>query len=186
MNCRICGKKLTTSQEEQELCDECLYSEIYRGNVSKEKKTKKCSKCSRNLPLSEFYKDTDKWGGFKTICKDCYSRYYPKAKSKKLREEEIERIQEIEYHWRKSKNWIPIRGRYYKYREYKNQPENEASIIKIKSTKCGKWPFLIIDFEPIKSKNPDVAEMVIAFCEVWHIWKFQEISEHEALKENND
>lgn len=33
--------------------------------------TKKCNKCGRELPLSEFYKSSNAKDGFQRHCKDC-------------------------------------------------------------------------------------------------------------------
>lgn len=42
--------------------------------------TKKCSKCGRELPVSEFWKNASTEDGLQTYCKDCGNAY---AKSRK-------------------------------------------------------------------------------------------------------
>ena len=37
--------------------------------------TKKCNKCGRELPLSEFYKSSNTKDGFQRHCKDCAREY---------------------------------------------------------------------------------------------------------------
>ena len=40
---------------------------------TKEIKTKKCSRCGRELPISEFYKDNRTKDGLYCDCKECHS-----------------------------------------------------------------------------------------------------------------
>ena len=47
------------------------------GNLAPQAKTKTCTKCGRELPISEFYARTGAKDGLQTICKDCHN-----AKSK--------------------------------------------------------------------------------------------------------
>lgn len=63
--------KITTNPSK--VCNEC---------ISKGKDVLKiCTKCKRELPLStSYYRDKDKWGGYKLICKNCYSKYYSNKK----------------------------------------------------------------------------------------------------------
>jgi hypothetical protein len=147
----------------------------YKNNYS-ESETKLCSKCGCKLPLEDYYKDNDKWDGYKTICKICYKQYYRTRK-------DIKAIQEQEYLRRKSIDWIPIRGKYYRYRETPNQRDEDTIIMKIISISSGKYPYKVIDFEPIKSKTPYVTQMVVPYWELYAPWRYQEISEHEARTE---
>lgn len=47
------------------------------GNLAPQAKTKTCTKCGRELPISEFYARTGAKDGLQTICKECHN-----AKSK--------------------------------------------------------------------------------------------------------
>lgn len=38
--------------------------------------TKICSKCGRELPLSEFHKNKDHKDGHSNVCKECHKKYY--------------------------------------------------------------------------------------------------------------
>lgn len=42
---------------------------------TKEIKTKKCSKCGRELPIDNFYKDNRTKDGLYSNCKECHSKY---------------------------------------------------------------------------------------------------------------
>jgi len=64
--CKICGSNET--YDEYEICSHC--------KIIQRSMTKICSKCKEELPLSDFYRDKDKWDGYKTICINCYSKYY--------------------------------------------------------------------------------------------------------------
>ena len=54
--------------------------------IEEEVKTKRCSKCGRILPLSEFYKDKRAKDGLKSECKECHiamqAEYYKANKDK--------------------------------------------------------------------------------------------------------
>ena len=131
MNCKKCGKKLE-EQYELGICNECLYSGNYptEGIV-----TKKCTYCNTELSISEFYRDKDKWDGYKTICKKC-TRYYYKNKywynkNKKSDEQYIRHLQITEMMIRKERlskerkkrsrtDWLPKEGLYYRYRIISN------------------------------------------------------------------
>jgi hypothetical protein len=134
-----------------------------------------CSNCKQELPLSKFHKDKDKWDGYQTICRNCRSKYYY---IRKIRVENERK----EYDRRKSLSWIPVSGKYYRYRDYRNQPLEETIILRIKTVNCGKYPFITIDYEPIKSPYPELTQMTIAFFEVWEQWKFEPVTENYALK----
>lgn len=49
-------------------------------------KTKKCTKCGRELPLTEFYKHPKMTDGYTNVCKDCCKNYRknPIIRAKKL------------------------------------------------------------------------------------------------------
>ena len=40
--------------------------------------TKKCPKCGRELPVSEFWKNASKEDGSQDYCKDCGKEYFKK------------------------------------------------------------------------------------------------------------
>ena len=46
--------------------------------------TKRCSKCGRELQLSEFYKDKSSKDGLKAQCKECLKQYYQAHREEKL------------------------------------------------------------------------------------------------------
>lgn len=133
-----------------------------------------CSKCKQTLPLSKFHKDKDKWDGHQSICINCRSKDYYIRKIRTKNEKK-------EYDRRKRLSWIPVSGKYYRYRDYRNQPLEETIILRIKTVKSGKYPFIAIDYEPIKSPNPEITQMTIVFFEVWHQWRFEPVSENYAL-----
>lgn len=43
--------------------------------------TKKCSKCGRELPVSEFWKNVTKEDGLQDYCKDCGKNYFKNRKT---------------------------------------------------------------------------------------------------------
>lgn len=43
------------------------------GNLAPQAKTKTCTKCGRELPISEFYARTGAKDGLQTICKECHN-----------------------------------------------------------------------------------------------------------------
>ena len=44
--------------------------------MSETNKTKVCTKCNKELPISEFYKDNRTKDGLYSNCKECHSKYY--------------------------------------------------------------------------------------------------------------
>lgn len=60
-------------------------------------KTKVCSKCGREWPLSEFYKKSTSKDGLQSYCKECAtkisSEYAKKSREKKAHKIEDERIE---------------------------------------------------------------------------------------------
>ena len=48
--------------------------------------TKVCKKCGRELPLSDFHKDSRMNGGHKSACKSCFNKYQIQYRAK-LRQE---------------------------------------------------------------------------------------------------
>lgn len=46
-----------------------------------EVKTKKCTRCGRELPVTEFYKKTDSPDGLQTWCKECLKKQQRKRES---------------------------------------------------------------------------------------------------------
>lgn len=46
--------------------------------------TKRCSKCGRELPLTEFHKCKNKKDGLNTWCKECHKQYYQTNREEKL------------------------------------------------------------------------------------------------------
>lgn len=49
-------------------------------------KTKKCYKCGRTLPITEFYKNRYMKDGLQTICKECVKKRDEERKTKRLGE----------------------------------------------------------------------------------------------------
>lgn len=45
-----------------------------------EVKTKKCTRCGRELPVTEFYKKTDSPDGLQTWCKECFKKATKKTR----------------------------------------------------------------------------------------------------------
>lgn len=52
--------------------------ELKRNYNHKIMETKKCSKCGRELPVSEFWKNITKDDGLQDYCKDCGKEYFKK------------------------------------------------------------------------------------------------------------
>lgn len=53
------------------------------GNLAPQAKTKTCTKCGRELPISEFYARTGAKDGLQTICKECHNEATKKSREKK-------------------------------------------------------------------------------------------------------
>lgn len=51
-----------------------------------EENTKKCYKCGRTLPVTEFYKNRHMKDGLQTICKECVKKRDEERKAKRLGE----------------------------------------------------------------------------------------------------
>lgn len=49
-----------------------------------EENTKVCSKCGRELPLSNFHRQSDSKDGYRYICKECMAAYYKRHNKEKL------------------------------------------------------------------------------------------------------
>lgn len=47
-------------------------------------KMKKCNKCGRELPLSEFYRNRSRKDGYMDRCKDCHNEDVKKSKAKRM------------------------------------------------------------------------------------------------------
>lgn len=59
--------------------------------MEQEKKNKKCTKCGRELPLTEFYKNKATKDGLNVYCKSCCSDYLRQLRAAKRRELAIKR-----------------------------------------------------------------------------------------------
>jgi len=171
MICKFCSKELTNIEEEQGICLKCFYSKASYSKYPTEITTKICSKCNKEIELSKFYKDKDKYDGYKTICKMCYADYYTKKIIKK-------KIDSLRYYYgrskRKKENWIPQVGKYYRYREYFDEPNEDTIIFKITSVE-EKGESCIIDFEPIKPNNIEVTKWYVSKNSFHWTWKYEEI-----------
>lgn len=55
--------------------------ELKRNYNHKIMETKKCSKCGRELPVSEFWKNITKDDGLQDYCKDCGKNYFKNRKA---------------------------------------------------------------------------------------------------------
>ena len=53
------------------------------GNLAPQAKTKTCTKCGRELPISEFYAKAGSKDGLQTICKECHNEAIKKSREKK-------------------------------------------------------------------------------------------------------
>lgn len=53
------------------------------GNLAPQAKTKTCTKCGRELPISEFYAKAGSKDGLQTICKECHNEATKKSREKK-------------------------------------------------------------------------------------------------------
>jgi hypothetical protein len=175
MICKFCSKELTNIEEDKGICFGCLYDKASYSNYPIEIKTKICSKCNKEIELSKFYKDKDKYDGYKTICKMCYSDYYTKKIIKK-------KIDSLRYYYgrskRKKENWMPQVGKYYRYRKYFDEPNEDTIIFKIKSVE-ERRESCIIDFEPIKPKNIEVTKWYESKNSFHWTWKYEEIPKEQ-------
>jgi len=177
MICKFCNKELTNQEEEQGICFECLYS---KASYLHTLKGKVCSKCNHELDISEFYKDKDKYDGYKTICKVCYSKYYI---SKKQKQKDKSFIKYLGRKKRKKEDWVPEVGKYYIYRKKFEQPIEDDLIIKIESVKKGD-KYCVIDFEPIIPKNIIETQWLVSKSELHWTWKYEEIPKEQINKLN--
>lgn len=173
MICKFCSKELTNIEEEQGICFDCLYSKAFYSTSSIETNTKICSKCNEELELSEFYKDKDKYDGYKTICKVCYSKYYT-TKIRKQKDKSL--VYYLGRAKRKKEDWVPKIGKYYRYRKYFEQPDEETIIMKIISVKK-RDKYCVIDFEPIIPKEMVITQWSVSKSELHWTWKYEEIAE---------
>lgn len=53
------------------------------GNLAPQAKTKTCTKCGRELPISEFYAKAGSKDGLQTFCKECHNEASKKSREKK-------------------------------------------------------------------------------------------------------
>jgi hypothetical protein len=175
MICKFCSKELTNLEEEQGICFECLYS---KASDSHTLESKVCSKCNQELDLSEFYKDKDKYDGYKIICKSCYSKYYT---SKINAQKDKSMMYYRGKAKRKKEDWVPEVGRYYIYRKHFKQPTEDDLIIKIESVKKGD-KYCVIDFEPIIPKDMIETQWLVSKSELHWTWKYEEIPKEQINK----
>lgn len=59
--------------------------------MEQEKKNKKCTKCGRELPLTEFYRNKATKDGLSVYCKSCCYEYLRQLRDVKRRELAIKR-----------------------------------------------------------------------------------------------
>lgn len=52
------------------------------GNLAPQAKTKTCTKCGRELPISEFYAKAGSKDGLQTICKECHNEATKRSREK--------------------------------------------------------------------------------------------------------
>lgn len=52
------------------------------GNLAPQAKTKTCTKCGRELPISEFYAKAGSKDGLQTICKECHNEASKRSRAK--------------------------------------------------------------------------------------------------------
>lgn len=52
------------------------------GNLAPQAKTKTCTKCGRELPISEFYAKAGSKDGLQTICKECHNEASRRSRAK--------------------------------------------------------------------------------------------------------
>ncbi len=175
MNCKNCGKKLSPDEESNNVCFDCLYL----NSKDKGSNEKECKYCKELLPITYFYKDKTKKDGYKPMCKLCYQIYY---KRRKERDRIKSSIDNESFTQRKYLNWLPEENHYYIYRDESEQSDKDVEIIKVTSIKEGKNDFIVINFEPIKTKNPSVTQIVIRKRNLWFPWKIKEISKYYAEK----
>jgi len=176
MICKFCSKELTNQEEqEQGICFECLYFKLSDSHTLK---SKVCSKCNKELDLSEFYKDKDKYDGYKTICKTCYVEYYV---NKRIKKRERNYRLYLGRHKRKKEDWIPKVGKYYIYRKHFEQPTEDDLIIKIESVKK-EDDYCVIDFKPIFPKDMIETQWLVSKSELHWTWKYEEIPKEQINK----
>jgi hypothetical protein len=102
--------------------------------------TKICSKCGRELPLSEFNKDRTRKDGLQTYCKDCrkqYMKQYNKEYYVEHRDERIEYIKQwkvdnLEYDKQYKKQWYADNPEYNKQymKQWRSTIEGYANMIR--------------------------------------------------------
>ena len=63
--------------------------------MNKEIKTKRCTKCNRELPISEFYKDNKAKDGLQCYCKECHNKYNQTYEQKQYQKEYQKQYQQI-------------------------------------------------------------------------------------------
>lgn len=125
--------------------EENVYKEIFS--------TKQCSTCRQMLSSSDFYKDSSKPDGYKSVCKECYlgfkrERYYS--------DKEKEMIQTEKKH--KARNSYPRLGHCYE--------TDTGEIVRILNIKKGKGSFVVLDVESLVPKS-DVTQYSLS------IWCFK-------------
>jgi len=60
---------------------------------------RKCTRCKRNLPISDFYNYKHGMNGLETRCKECYQYYMKKNKENKKRREIIQKYNPLISDW---------------------------------------------------------------------------------------
>jgi hypothetical protein len=94
--------------------------------------TKICSKCGRELPLSEFYKDKQNYDGFKSYCKDCFKQYYVDNREHVLERQKQYNAEHAEAIKHYKKQWDADNPQYMKQylKEYRATIEGYARVVR--------------------------------------------------------
>ena len=105
-------------------------------------KSKKCTKCGENKPLTEFRKDRTRKDGLQYVCKSCNRKYYEKNREaykerdrkyyEKNREAEKEKKRK---YYQENKRAIKARHKKYNKERYANDPEYRTSCLLRKQTR---------------------------------------------------
>ena len=124
--------------------------------------TKICSKCRRELPLSEFNKDRTRKDGLQTYCKDCrkqYMKQYNKEYYVEHRNERIEYIKQwkvdnLEYDKQYKKQWYADNPEYNKQymKQWRSTIEGYANMIRYNNLQADrKQGRIAADEDPLPS-----------------------------------
>jgi len=140
---------------------------------------KKCNKCGRELPLTEFYKSNTSKSGFRGTCKDC-DKATNKEQYWKHHERNLERVsrynkehrEERTAYARKRRRSNVDRVREVK-RNYGRVKRSELDSLKTPCVKCGETRPHVIDFHHI---DPSQKQFTI-------VQKYRSVSESDLNSE---